>query len=46
MKTLTRGRVVPMISASISWLIGVVIGCGPPSWPKFASRRSVRASRF
>ena len=46
MKILTRGRVVPMISASVSWLIGVVIGCGPPSWPKFASRRSVRASRF
>ena len=35
-----------MISASVSWLIGVVIGCGPPSLPKFASSRSVRASRF
>ena len=26
MKRLTRGRVVPMISAKVSWLIGVVIG--------------------
>lgn len=46
MKTLTRERVVPTISASVSWLIGVVTGCGPPSLPKFVSRRSVRASRF
>ncbi len=46
MKWLTLGRVVPMISASVAWLIDVVIGCGPPSLPKFASSRSVRASRF
>jgi hypothetical protein len=45
-KILTRGRVVPMISASVSWLIRVVIGCGPPSLPIFASRRRARASRF
>jgi hypothetical protein len=46
MKRLTRGRVVPMISASVSWLIGVAMACGPPSLPIFASKRSVRASRF
>jgi len=46
MKWLTRGRVVPTISASVSWLIGVVIGWGPPSLPKFARISSVRANRF
>ena len=35
-----------MISASVSWLIGVAMDCGPPSLPKFAIRRRVRASRF
>jgi len=35
-----------MISASVSWRIGVAIGCGPPSLPKFARISSVRASRF
>jgi hypothetical protein len=35
-----------MISASVSRLIGVAIGCGPPSLPKFARMSSVRASRF
>jgi hypothetical protein len=43
MNILTRGRVAPMISARVSWLICIVIGCGPPCCPKFASRRSVRA---
>jgi hypothetical protein len=46
MKKLTRGLVVPIISASVSWLIFVVIGFGLPSLPKFASSRSVRAKRF
>jgi hypothetical protein len=44
MKKLTRGRVVPIISASVSWLIFVVIGSGVPSLPKFASS-SQRASQ-
>src|ERR1700751_5331870 len=35
-----------MISASISWVTGAVIGCGPPSLPQFARRRSVLARRF
>ena len=38
--------VVPTISASIFWLIFVVIGSGHPSLPKFASSRRVRAKRF
>jgi|RhiMetdeSRZDD1v2_1073273.scaffolds.fasta_scaffold208265_3 hypothetical protein len=38
MKKLTRGRVVPMISASVSWLILVVIGSGAPSFPKLAKK--------
>jgi len=46
MKVFMRGRVVPTISASVSWLIFVVIGCAAPALPKLASRRSVRASRF
>src|SRR5271166_456465 len=46
MKKLTRGRVVPIISASVSWLIFVVIGSGRPSLPKFASSRRVRARRL
>ena len=31
MKKLTRGRVVPTISASVSWVIFVVMGSGLPS---------------
>jgi hypothetical protein len=34
-----RERVVPTISASVSWRISVVIGSAWPSLPKFASRR-------
>jgi len=41
-----RGRIVPTISASVSWLIFVVTGSGRPSLPKLARRRSVRARRF
>ena len=41
MKKLTRDRVVPIISASVSWLILAIIGSGFPSLPKFAnSKRS------
>src|ERR1039457_6725275 len=45
MKKLTRDRVVPIISANVSWLILGLIGCGLPSFPKCASRRRRRASR-
>ena len=43
MKKLTRDRVVPIISASVSWLIFAMIGSGLPSLPKFANRRSARS---
>ena len=46
MKKLTRDRVVPIISASVSWLIFAMIGSGLPSLPKFARRRRSRARRF
>ena len=46
MKKLTRGRVVPIISASVPWLIFAMMGSGLPSLPKFASSRRARASRF
>src|SRR5205823_12478428 len=46
MKKLTRDRVVPIISASVSWLKFPTIGSGLPSLPKFASRRRSRARRF
>jgi hypothetical protein len=46
MKKLTRDRVVPIISASVSWLTFAMIGSGLPSLPKFASRRRARARRF
>ena len=46
MKKLTRERVVPIISASVSWLIFAITGSGFPSLPKFANSRSSRASRF
>jgi len=46
MKKLTRDRVVPIISARVSWLIFATIASGRPSLPKFASSSSTRASRF
>ena len=46
MKWLTRDRVVPIISASNSWLILATIRSGLPSLPKFANRRSTLASRI
>ena len=39
MKWLTRDRVVPIISASVSWLTFAMIGSGPPSLPKLASQQ-------
>src|SRR6202035_4695691 len=39
-------RVVPIISASVSWLIFAISGSGLDSLPKFAISRSSRASRF
>ena len=46
MNMLTRDRVVPTISASVSWLIFAMTGSGLPSLPKFAIRRSSLARRF
>jgi hypothetical protein len=37
---------VPIISASVSWLIFAMIGSGLPSFPKFASSNRSRARRF
>ena len=41
MKWLTRERVVPIISASVSWLTLAMIGSGLPSLPKLANKRRV-----
>jgi hypothetical protein len=46
MKKLTRARVLPIISASVSWLIFAITGSGVHSVPKFANSRSMRARRF
>jgi hypothetical protein len=46
MKKLTRDRVVPIISASVSWLTLAMTDSGFPSLPKFASNRRSRARRF
>jgi hypothetical protein len=40
---LTRDRVVPIISASVSWLMFGLIGCGLPAFPNFASSSSMRS---
>jgi len=42
MKKLTRDRVVPIISANVSWLIFETVGWGLPSLPKFTNRSSKR----
>ena len=39
MKKLTLERVVPTISASVSWLIFGITNSGLPSFPKLASRQ-------
>ena len=46
MKKLTRDRVVPIISASVSWLIFAMRGFGQPSLPKLANSGNSRASLF
>ncbi len=47
MKKLTRERVVPTISASVSWLsLGITVCGGLASLPNRASSNSTRASRF
>ena len=46
MEKLTRERVVPMISASVSWLIFGMTVWGSPAFPKFASSSRTRASLF
>ena len=45
MKWLTRERVVPIISASVSWLIFATRGSGRPSLPKLASSSSLMIVR-
>jgi hypothetical protein len=45
-KKFTRERVVPIISASVSWLTFGMIVSGRPSLPKFAGNRRARANRF
>jgi hypothetical protein len=46
MKKLTHDRVVPIISASVSWLIFAIVVSGFPSLPKFANNNSSRARAF
>ena len=46
MKKLTRERVVPIISASVVWLIGVKIASGFPSFPKFAGSEACAPDAF
>ncbi len=45
-KKLMRDRVVPTISASVSWLIFAMTGSGLPYFQKWAMSSSTRASRF
>lgn len=45
-KKLMRDRVVPTISAKVSWLMLAITGSGLLSFPKWASKRSTRANRF
>jgi hypothetical protein len=46
MKKLTPDRVVPIISAKVSWLILGITSSGLPAFPKFAGIRSTRANLF
>jgi hypothetical protein len=46
MKKLTRKRVVPIISASVAWLMFAITGSGLLSLPKFANAGAPRARRF
>ena len=45
-KKLTLDRVVPTSPASVSWLMLGITSSGLPSFPKLASSRRMRASRF
>src|SRR5439155_24925558 len=46
MKKLTRDRVVPIISARVSWLTLGITASGFPSFPKLAKSKRSRARRF
>ena len=46
MKKLTRGRVVSIISASVSWLIFAMTSTGAPSFTKLAMSNKILAKRF
>jgi hypothetical protein len=46
MKWLTRDLVVPIISASVSWLIFAMTVSRLPSLPKFANSSKAHARRF
>ena len=46
MKKLTRARVVPIIAASVSWLIFGMAASVLSSFSKWAINSSSRASRF
>ncbi len=46
MKKLTRDRVVPIISASVSWLTFGTTVSGLLSFPNCASKSRILASRF
>ena len=46
MKKLTRDRVVPIISAKVSWLTLGITASGFPSFPKLANSKRRRANRF
>src|SRR5580658_6934668 len=46
MKKLTRDRVVPIISASVSWVIFGINASGSPALPNSAINKRILASRF
>jgi hypothetical protein len=46
MKKLTRDRVVPIISASVTWVIFGIRVSGSPGLPNSAIRRRILARRF
>ncbi len=46
MKKLTRDRVVPIISARVSCVIGGICGSGSPGIPNSAISRRILARRF
>jgi hypothetical protein len=46
MKKLTRERVVPIISAGVSWVIGGIRVSTYPGFPNSAISKRIRAGRF